>query len=157
MSRCSSENLKKEVQSFSDKFFSKITPNGARVISTLVVALVLILFLATQTGRNIVAFVGYIAFALLVLFHGYRFYKCFSGKAKGIPKQKKVENDIMPEPTDTEPEVPDDSVEFKPAKVHATIYDDTNEVQLTIDDAISENEKMEHQENVDANEEIKEE
>ena len=54
-----------------------------------------------------------VAFVLAISYLGYRLYKYTTSRAKGVPKPKKVINDTVPEPTDTEPEVPADSVEWK--------------------------------------------
>ena len=107
---------KKEIKGLIKKILDKITVNQARIFSIVVTALVLLLFLATTTGRNVLTFLAYVGFAAGALYGGYKLYKYTTENAHGVPKERKpkkeeagdfeCDDDYDPfvgvDPTDTE-------------------------------------------------------
>ena len=133
MKRKNYDEVKKEAKSFIERIFEKFTPNMARWFSVIVTIIVLCLFLCTNVGRSVLSFIAYVVFAVAALYFGVKLYKYSTSKAKGVPKQRKVINDIEPEPVDTEPEVSDDSIEWKPEKVteESDVSDNAEAVEST--------------------------
>ncbi len=98
MSKDTRETIKKETNKFMEKVYAKLTKTQVGVISILLTALVLILFLCTYTGRHVITFVAYVGFVALVLYCGYRLFKHTTARAHGVPKPKKekvVEPDVI--------------------------------------------------------------
>ncbi len=79
---------KKEVKGLVKKILNKVTPNTARIFSILVTIIVLVLFLATSTGRNVITFLAYVLFVACTLYGGYKLYKYTTENAHGTPKEK---------------------------------------------------------------------
>ena len=100
MDKINNEKVKKDVGKFSKWIFDRLTPNAARLCSLGIVLLVLGLGLCTQTGRNVISFVGYVFFGLAVLYYGMKFYKYSYTHANREPKPK-----VQTEPDSQPPEV----------------------------------------------------
>ena len=114
MDKINNEKVKKDVGKIAGWIFDRLTPNAARLCSLLVILLVLVLGLATQTGRNVISFIAYVVFGLQVLYWGIKFYKYCYTHANREPKRKeeaepaiepqevKAESDSEPQEVNTE-------------------------------------------------------
>ena len=88
MSKDTRETIKEETGKFMQKVYGKLTKTQAGVLSVLLAALVLLLFLCTSTGRQIIVFIAYVAFICGVVYGGYRLFKHTTARATGVPKEK---------------------------------------------------------------------
>ena len=104
------EELKKDGANIIHNIMERMSVNQARWFSVILTLVVLLLFVCTTGGRDIIVFLGYLGFILFVLYCGYVVYKYTTSHAKRIPKpreRKPAEN-----PYADEPEVPADSVDI---------------------------------------------
>ncbi len=79
------------------KVMKVFTVSQARFITIALTLVILLVFLTTRGGRNIIEFLGYISFVGGVLFGGYKLYMYTTKNAKDAPVVKKE-----PEPIDDE-------------------------------------------------------
>lgn len=77
-------DIKAKAKTILDKWLVKVTLSQARITIWVVTAIVMILFVATPGGRDIMKFVGYVGCLGAILACAYRLYK-YAEKAKGDP------------------------------------------------------------------------
>ena len=85
---------REEIKGLAKKILNKVTTNQARVFSVCVTLVILLLFLATNTGRHVIVFLAYVLFVAACLFGGFKLYKYTTENAHGTPKEKKAKEEI---------------------------------------------------------------
>ena len=83
-----SEELKKDGANIIHNIMERMSVNQARWFSVILTLVVLLLFVCTTGGRDIIVFLGYLGFILFVLYCGYVVYKYTTSHAKRIPKPR---------------------------------------------------------------------
>ncbi len=133
------KDVKFDVEGLFKRFASQLTKNSALAIGAGSTLVILTLLLLTELGRQIINIVGYVVVIMGVIYAGSTFTKRLMEEAKRVPTERKIINDISPEPTDTEPDVPDDSVEYNLDVVAMMMKEEKERMQ--IDEAYHKNDE----------------